>query len=37
MQNLDIPFVIGVLFGEIVLLIVFLVIVNRMFVNVGAL
>jgi len=36
MQNLDITIVIPVLFGAIVLLIIFLVIVTRIFVNVGA-
>ena len=36
MQNLDITTVIPLLFGVIVLLIIFLVIVNRIFVNVGA-
>jgi uncharacterized membrane protein YqiK len=36
MQNLDITTVIPVLFGALVLLIIFLVIVNRIFVNVGA-
>jgi cell division protein FtsX len=36
MQNLDITTVIPLLFGALVLLIIFLVIVNRIFVNVGA-
>lgn len=36
MENLNIPIVIAVLFGAIVLLILFLVIVNRIAVNVGA-
>src|SRR5215212_4615917 len=36
MQNLDITIVIPVLFGAVVLLIIFLVIVTRIFVNVGA-
>ena len=36
MQNIDIATVLPVLFGAVVLLIVFLIIVNRIFVNVGA-
>ena len=36
MQNIDMPLVLPVLFGAIVLLVIFLIIVNRIFVNVGA-
>jgi uncharacterized membrane protein YqiK len=36
MQNLDLASIIPILFGGLVLLIVFLIIVNRIFVNVGA-
>lgn len=36
MQNIDLTLVLPVLFGAVVLLIIFLIIVNRIFVNVGA-
>jgi uncharacterized membrane protein YqiK len=36
MENLDIPSVLPMLFGAVVLLIFFLIVVTRIFVNVGA-